>query len=165
MKMQVYIDDLESKSPGSLALAALKRALENPTSAKLAIAARCAQCENGFDDTGYHDRVRACPITSCPLHPVRSPQPNQADDELPEDSEAEPREAEPDLGTGKSFDPVARAREKPASRRLAVRAYCWLCMGGGKNVNTQNMIRDCPTENCTLHHRRPYKRQIESNGM
>jgi len=31
----------------------------------------CRDCVGGYDDPGPQDRVRNCPCTSCPLHPVR----------------------------------------------------------------------------------------------
>jgi hypothetical protein len=43
----------------------------NPGNRKLAIAAKCFDCEGSGLDPGWKSRIGACEITSCALHAVR----------------------------------------------------------------------------------------------
>jgi hypothetical protein len=49
----------------------LERAAKNPRSAKLAIHAKCYDCQGGDADPGIRARIRECSVTRCPLHPHR----------------------------------------------------------------------------------------------
>lgn len=139
-----------------------ERALAHPTSKRFAIHARCAQCESGDEDPGWRDRVRGCSVKACSLNTVRPYQPDEsAEDETTKEDAQEPE-------GGKSFDPVAKARANPKSRAMAVRAYCWTCMGGGRQPNVQSAISACSVTSCALHHVRPYRPKqsdIEINGQ
>jgi hypothetical protein len=48
-----------------------QQALGFPTSLKLAIRAKCWDCEGGDADAGWQDRVRNCVVERCPLWHVR----------------------------------------------------------------------------------------------
>lgn len=49
------------------------------------------------------------------------------------------------------------------SRRKAISAYCWDCMGGqeggrsGANGNVRKLIHECTIESCFIHNFRPYQ--------
>lgn len=49
----------------------ITRARRNPTSRKLAIAAKCYDCQGRDDDPGVRERIRTCLSPGCPLYPVR----------------------------------------------------------------------------------------------
>lgn len=50
----------------------LEKALEQPTSLRLAINAKCYDCGYDHEDVGsWRDQIRYCPSTDCPLYPVR----------------------------------------------------------------------------------------------
>lgn len=49
----------------------LEKARRNPTSLRLAINAKCFDCEGGDADPNVQARIGTCTITTCPLHPVR----------------------------------------------------------------------------------------------
>lgn len=49
----------------------LEKARRNPTSLRLAINAKCFDCEGGNADPNVQRRIGTCSITTCPLHPVR----------------------------------------------------------------------------------------------
>lgn len=55
-------------------------------------------------------------------------------------------------------DPIARAKTKPTSLRLAVTAKCWDCVGADADPNPRGRIRECPAVRCPLHPVRPYQR-------
>lgn len=55
------------------------------------------------------------------------------------------------------LNPIERAKTKPQSRPLAVRAMCCDCMGAGGNTNTAELIRECRSTACPLHAVRPYQ--------
>lgn len=47
------------------------KAKANPKSRRLAIAAKCWDCQGGDADPGVIRRIRECGVTRCPLHHVR----------------------------------------------------------------------------------------------
>jgi hypothetical protein len=49
----------------------IERARRNPTSLRLAINAKCWDCQGGDADPNPRQRIRDCEILSCPLHAVR----------------------------------------------------------------------------------------------
>jgi hypothetical protein len=55
----------------------LEKARQNPKSRKLAVNAKCFECEGEDYDPGWQVRIKTCIIPDCPLHPVR---PYQAKD-------------------------------------------------------------------------------------
>lgn len=55
------------------------------------------------------------------------------------------------------LDPIAKAKAKPTSLRLAVTAKCFECMGGGEDTGTRKLIRACCSLTCPLHTLRPYQ--------
>ncbi len=56
----------------------IERARRNPKSRKLAIAAKCFDCQGRHDDPGVVGRIRECRSPSCPLYPVRPYQGSRA---------------------------------------------------------------------------------------
>jgi hypothetical protein len=48
-----------------------QRAARKPTSLRLAVTAKCWDCQGGDADGGVRLRVRDCPVARCSLHPVR----------------------------------------------------------------------------------------------
>lgn len=49
----------------------IEKAKRKPTSLRLAISAKCADCVGWHGDPNPRGRIRDCPSTKCPLHPVR----------------------------------------------------------------------------------------------
>lgn len=49
----------------------IERAHAKPKSAKLAIAAKCYQCEGEDADPGYRKRIGSCSVKTCPLWAFR----------------------------------------------------------------------------------------------
>jgi hypothetical protein len=49
----------------------LERAQKRPTSLKMAIAARCWQCQGEGEDVGWREAIKRCTVPSCALHPHR----------------------------------------------------------------------------------------------
>lgn len=49
----------------------IEKARRNPKSRKLAIAAKCWDCQGGGIDPGGVQRIRECLSPTCPLYPVR----------------------------------------------------------------------------------------------
>ncbi len=56
------------------------------------------------------------------------------------------------------LNPIERARLKPKSKSLAIKAMCYHCVGGEQAVQT---IRHCTSTTCPLYTVRPY--QVGSN--
>ena len=59
----------------------LEKAAKNPKSLRFAINGKCFDCQGRDGDPGVRVRIRECPVTRCPLHPVR---PYQTRDDEPE---------------------------------------------------------------------------------
>ena len=57
-------------------------------------------------------------------------------------------------------DPIAKARAKPASLRLAITAKCWDCIGGDADPCPRWRIGNCAVTACPLHPQRPYQRYL-----
>ena len=51
-----------------------------------------------------------------------------------------------------------KLNQNPASRSLAIHAYCWECAGNGADGHkvTKDTIRGCKVD-CALHNFRPFK--------
>jgi len=49
----------------------LEKAKTNPKSLRLAVNAKCFECEGEDYDPGWRGRIRGCIIPDCPLFPVR----------------------------------------------------------------------------------------------
>jgi hypothetical protein len=123
----------------------------------LAISARCGQCI-GSADPHAGKRIAECAMTTCSLYPHRSHQTGgyRANlDALKATAPAAPR--------GIVMSPIDRARANPASRHLAIRAYCYDCMGGqpighpNKNGNVRRLIGECTATRCALWDVRPWQ--------
>ena len=52
-------------------------------------------------------------------------------------------------------NPIERAKQNPNSRVLAIKAFCFDCMG--QEPGWRNSVRECPSEKCPLFGLRPYK--------
>lgn len=59
---------------------ALEKAAENPRSLRLAVNAKCFDCVGQDSDPGFRDRIRTCPVSRCPLNPVRPYQKSSDED-------------------------------------------------------------------------------------
>lgn len=62
----------------------IERSALKPKSAKLAIAAKCYQCEGEDSDPGWRKRIGACSVKTCPLWNLR---PYQVSDDESQDEE------------------------------------------------------------------------------
>jgi len=51
------------------------------------------------------------------------------------------------------LDPIEKARQNPKSKVLAIRAFCWDCVGGVKAE-----VTNCPSNNCPLWLHRPWSK-------
>lgn len=58
----------------------ISKARRNPSSLRLAINAKCWDCQGGMADPGIRERIGACPIKACSLHPVRPYQRGEVDE-------------------------------------------------------------------------------------
>jgi len=122
----------------------------HPASRPLAITARCWQCE-GDDDPGTASRIDACKISRCALHPHRPFQRGGYKANL-----AQRIAAVPAAPAGAVLSPPERAALEPTSRTLAVKAYCYDCMGGkpagvkNPNGNIRKLVAECPVHRCAL---------------
>jgi len=65
------------------------------------------------------------------------------------------RDAKRAAGELVRLDPVERAKLKPKSLALAIRAKCWECAGGGQDPGTRRAIAECEVRSCPLHPVRP----------
>jgi len=52
--------------------------------------------------------------------------------------------------------PLDRLERHPNSRKAAIDAFCWQCMGGA-NHGTRRMIRECTAPRCALFRFRPFQ--------
>lgn len=65
--------------------------------------------------------------------------------------------------TERKYNPIARAKEHPKkSLRLCINAKCWECMGGGDEVGTSRLIRECSSLGCPLWPVRPYQKRADA---
>lgn len=56
------------------------------------------------------------------------------------------------------LDPVEKARANPGSLKMAIRAFCWMCNGGGADPGVRFRVRDCGlSDKCTLWPHRPWQ--------
>ena len=58
----------------------MEKARANPTSLRAAINGKCWDCQGGDCDPGIRQRIGACSVTKCPLHPVRPYQRSDAEE-------------------------------------------------------------------------------------
>ncbi len=58
----------------------MEKARRKPTSLRLAISAKCWDCQGGASDPSPRARIGACELTRCPLHPVRPWQRSEEDE-------------------------------------------------------------------------------------
>lgn len=49
----------------------VEKAGKNPKSLRLAVNAKCYDCQGRDCDPGWRSRVGECSVVTCPLHPVR----------------------------------------------------------------------------------------------
>lgn len=49
----------------------IEKARRSPTSLRAAINGKCWDCQGGGHDAGCRERIGSCPISMCPLYPVR----------------------------------------------------------------------------------------------
>ena len=61
------------------------------------------------------------------------------------------------LGWRLQSTPIDRLHRRPGSRKAAIDAFCWNCMGGEGNVGVPRMIRECTSPGCALFRFRPYQ--------
>jgi hypothetical protein len=61
----------------------MEKARRKPTSLRLAVNAKCADCVGWHGDPGARGRIRDCSCTKCPLHPVRPYQKGGEDEDQP----------------------------------------------------------------------------------
>ncbi len=54
-------------------------------------------------------------------------------------------------------DLIAKAKTNPNSRKQAIEAKCWDCMGAGADPGTRWQIGNCLCTDCPLYPFRPYK--------
>lgn len=138
-----------------------KMAARGPHRRPLAMAARCYQCA-GSADPNVTRRIAECPIVVCSLHPHRSPQDGGYRENL-----AALKARLPPAPPGAVLSPMERARLNPESRALAVRAYCYDCMGGqpvgdvNTNGNLRKMVGDCSVTSCALWDVRPWQKTAD----
>ena len=55
----------------------------------------------------------------------------------------------------KPLNPLEKAKLSPKSRVLAIKGFCFDCMG--QEPGWRNSVRECPSKNCPLFCFRPYK--------
>lgn len=55
------------------------------------------------------------------------------------------------------LDPIAAAKAKPTSLRLAIRAHCYQCVGTDVDPGYKARVRDCGILSCSLHPHRPWQ--------
>lgn len=67
------------------------------------------------------------------------------------------REAKKVEGRLEVLDPIEKAVRNPTSRKLAIAAKCWDCVGAGADPNPRREIRECPITKCGLWPVRPYQ--------
>ena len=62
---------------------------------------------------------------------------------------------------GPEYNLIIKSNEDPASRKKAIYAFCFSCMGGNKNElpdpGYKNNIRFCTDKECPLYRFRPYQ--------
>jgi len=63
------------------------------------------------------------------------------------------------MGLKKNKTPIEKAKDKPASLRLAINAMCFDCIGCGFDSYPQNEIRNCQIKDCSLWNVRPYQKK------
>ncbi len=136
-----------------------KLAAKNPNSRALAIPARCWQCTgSGAGEPGGVKRIAECAAGDCALHPHRPYQEGGYRANLDE-----LKAGAPALPFKTVVSPIERARANPADRTLAVRAYCYDCMGGqpvgrkNPNGDVRKQVGECTTVSCALWGVRPWK--------
>ena len=58
--------------------------------------------------------------------------------------------------------PLARLKENPNSRRLAIEAFCFQCMysGGNGDGGWRQQVNDCTTDKCALWRVRPQTKEV-----
>jgi len=61
------------------------------------------------------------------------------------------------LVRGPVLNPIERAKLKPTSLRLAIRAKCFECVGSGADPSWQDSVRHCSASLCPLLPVRPYQ--------
>ena len=59
----------------------IQKAAAKPSSLRLAISAKCYDCQGRDCDPGFRERIRSCVVSRCPLHPVRPYQRDDSDEE------------------------------------------------------------------------------------
>lgn len=135
-----------------------KLAASNSKSKALALAARCWQCVGGNDDSKPVDRIRNCLISQCAIFPHRPYQEGSYTANL-----AARKDNAPTIPPNTVVSPIERALANPASRPLAIRAYCYDCMGGqpkgcaNSNGNVRQFIGECRSTQCALWDVRPWQ--------
>lgn len=58
----------------------IQKAAKRPSSLRLAVNAKCYDCQGRDCDPGYRARISQCSVQKCPLHPVRPYQRGDDDD-------------------------------------------------------------------------------------
>lgn len=59
--------------------------------------------------------------------------------------------------------PIQRAAENPSSRKLAIAAKCWECMGGAGTPGAKRLVGECVSVRCPLHPLRPWQRDEDDD--
>ena len=72
-----------------------------------------------------------------------------------------PQKAQPTASEAQNrrSTPIDRLKRNPRSRKAAVDAFCWGCMGGDGNVGVPSMIRECSSPGCSLFGFRPFQKK------
>lgn len=141
-----------------------KLAAQGSRKRPLAIAARCWQCEAGGDAPNAENRIAACKVASCGLHPHRPWQDGGYKENLARLKAQAPAVDLP----GCRATPIEMAIRDPARRDVAVKAYCYTCMGGrpagqrNPNGNIRALVAECPVADCALWDVRPWQNRGEA---
>lgn len=130
---------------------------QQPESLSEAIKCECYCCVGEDHDQNPTGRIRNCAISSCPLWLLRPYRSGSIRAAIQAACATAPQAVKKAV-----LDPITRARTKPQSRTLAIRAYCWQCQGGGGNTNTAQLVATCENYKCGLWNIRPYQKKTDA---
>ncbi len=67
--------------------------------------------------------------------------------------------------TATKLNPIQRAKTKPKSKSLAIKAKCYECMGGPTpDRGWRDLITNCTACECPLYDHRPYQKRTGENN-
>lgn len=61
-------------------------------------------------------------------------------------------------------NPLEKLQDNPTSRKLAIDAMCYTCVGAGADSGVRAAIRNCGVRKCPLYACRPYKAEDTANA-